>query len=78
MPKGADTKDTKAIKRLATGFLKLLFPHIIRAKDIGIAGFEENYLKPAKRMRSIIRKQFHIMDHEYPDTIPEIKCAGGS
>lgn len=74
IPKGADTRDTEAIKRLCTGFLKLLFPHVLSVNDADIEQFEEYCLKPALHMRSIIRKQLHIMDAEYPDSIPEIKC----
>lgn len=72
VPKGADTRDTEAIKRLATGFLKLLFPHAVTGADIDPRDFDEHCLKPAKYMRGIIRKQLHLMDNEYPDTIPDI------
>lgn len=77
VPKGADTRDTEAIKRLATGFLKLLFPHAISSGAIDPRDFEEHCLTPAKNMRSIIRKQLHIMDGEYSDTVPEITCNFG-
>jgi ATP-dependent Lon protease len=75
VPKGADTRDTEAIKRLATGFLKLLFPHSLIAEEVNIIEFEEYCLKPAMSMRSIIRKQLHIMDSEYSEGIPEVRCA---
>jgi ATP-dependent Lon protease len=78
VPRGADTRDTEAIKRLATGFLKLLFPHAVTARDIKPAAFEEYCLNPAKAMRGIMRKQLHIMDPEYADTIPEIKISNVS
>lgn len=74
VPKGADTRDTEAIKRLATGFLKLLFPHAVTPADIDLKDFDEHCLKPAKSMRLIIRKQLHLMDGEYEDSIPEIAC----
>lgn len=72
VPKGADTRDTEAIKRLSTGFLKLLFPSVRSAKDIQPTEFETYCLTPAKRMRGIIRKQLHLMDSEYASQLPEI------
>ena len=74
VPKGADTRDTEAIKRLATGFLKLFFPHVLVLKEVKISDFEEYCLKPACKMRAIIRKQLHIMDLEYQENIPDIEC----
>lgn len=74
VPKGADTRDTEAIKRLATGFLKLLFPHALSINEIEINQFNEYCLNPARLMRATIRKQLHLMDAEYADTLPEIKC----
>ena len=73
IPKGADTRDTEAVKRLSTGFMKLLFPHAINGETISVDEFKEYCLKPAVNMRSIIRKQLHIMDiKEYSEQIPDI------
>jgi ATP-dependent Lon protease len=74
VPKAADTRDTEAIKRLATGYLKLLFPHTLSADEVDRQQFEEYCLKPARNMRAIIRKQLHLMDSEYAKEIPDIKC----
>ncbi|MCL6557552.1 MAG: BREX system Lon protease-like protein BrxL [Firmicutes bacterium] len=74
VPKGADTRDTEAIKRLTTGFLKLFFPHVLSIDDLDINEFIEYCLNPACLMRSTIRKQLHLMDSEYTDSLPEIKC----
>jgi len=74
VPRGADTRDTEAIKRLATGFLKLFFPNAVSSDEIAIEDFDQYCLQPAKSMRSIIRKQLHVMDREYRDTLPDIKC----
>lgn len=74
IPKGADTRDTEAIKRLTTGFLKLLFPNALIVDGVSVEDFQEYCLKPSKHMRSIIRKQLYIMDAEYRDTIPDIEC----
>lgn len=54
-----DIRDTKAIQRLACGFLKLLFP------DPSVATlelFDKNCLQPAIQLRSNIRRQLSIMD----------------
>ncbi|WP_034634735.1 BREX system Lon protease-like protein BrxL [Desulfofundulus thermocisternus] len=75
VPKGADTRDTEAIKRLTTGFLKLLFPHALSINDIKIDEFMEYCLNPARLMRATIRKQLHLMDSEYTEAVPEIRCA---
>jgi ATP-dependent Lon protease len=74
VPKGADTRDTEAIKRLATAFLKLLFPNVISSENIEIEIFDKFCLESAKSMRAIIRKQLHIMDSEYGVNLPDIKC----
>jgi len=74
VPKGADTRDTEAIKRLATGFLKLFFPHIHSVDALEVGEFTEYCLDPARLMRATIRKQLHLMDNEYSDALPEIKC----
>ena len=34
LPDKADTRDTEAVKRLATAYLKLLFPHVRKVNDI--------------------------------------------
>ena len=34
IPKNADTRDTKAILKIATGYLKLLFPHITNENEL--------------------------------------------
>jgi len=78
VPEGSDTRDTEAIKRLATGFLKLLFPHVISTADIDIDMFSLFCLTPAKQMRAVIRRQLHIMDSEYLDGIPDIQCGVSS
>ncbi len=71
--KKADTRDVSAIKRLATAYLKLLFPHVRSASDINREEFEGFCLKPAIEKRGIIRKQLHVMDLEYKEYLPEIR-----
>lgn len=75
IPKNAATRDTEAIKRICTGFLKLLFPHVKAAEEISETDFESYCLRPAKEMRSIIKTQLGILDFgEFgQSTIPDIK-----
>lgn len=60
-----DTRDTEAIKRIATGYLKLLFPHVRSPKDINSLEFTKYCLRPATKMRQIIKMQLGILDTEY-------------
>lgn len=74
IPERADTRDTEAILRIATGYLKLLFPHVQKKEDMKPRDFRTYCLKPAIEMRSIIKIQLGILD---PDefggkTVPDI------
>ena len=73
IPRDADTRDTTAIKRLSTAYLKLLFPHAKKADELQKEEFDEFCLKPAIEKRGIIRKQLSMMDSEYKEELPEIK-----
>ena len=75
VPKNAATRDTEAIKRICTGFLKLLFPHVNSAEQISTTDFETYCLRPAKEMRGVIKAQLGILDFgEFGQaTIPDIK-----
>ena len=73
IPKNADTRDTKAILKICTAYLKLLFPHVRDEKDIDKKDFETYCLKPAIKMRKIIKEQISLMDSEFNSTLPEIK-----
>ncbi|MGI9862649.1 BREX system Lon protease-like protein BrxL [Moorella naiadis] len=73
VPGSGDTRDTTAIKRICSGFMKLLFPHVKRVEDIDKEEFRMYCLAPAIQMRSIIKCQLHLMDSEYSSTVPEIK-----
>lgn len=61
-PKGADTRDTEAILRLCTAYIKLLFPHIIDPDKIDKGEFKRYCLRPAVQMRTIIRQQLQRID----------------
>ena len=64
-PKSADTRDTAAVLRLCTAYLKLLLPHVtsvaaMTAQDID--DFRRYCLRPAVAMRTAIRRQLQILD----------------
>lgn len=61
-PQNSDTRDTEAVLRLTTAWLKLLFPHIKSADDISNVEFANWCLEPAVNMRAIIRKQLARID----------------
>ena len=65
VPDGADTRDTEAVKRIATAYLKLLFPHVQSANDISARDFKRYCLDRARKMRDTIRYQLGLLDVEY-------------
>ena len=65
LPDGADTRDTEAVKRICTAYLKLLFPNVRSPKDITMHNFNLYCLRPACKMRGIIKTQLGILDIEY-------------
>lgn len=65
VPEAADTRDTEAVKRIATAYLKLLFPNVREAKDISVADFNRYCLRRARMMRDTIKTQLGILDVEY-------------
>ena len=65
LPKNADTRDTEAIKRICTAFLKLLFPHVRQSSELVAAEFNKYCLQPAMEMRRVIKTQLGIIDNEF-------------
>lgn len=61
----ADTRDVKAVKRIASAYLKLLFPHYQKLEDVDREMFEKYCLKPAIHMRQIVKTQMGIIDEEF-------------
>ena len=61
-PESADTRDTEAILRLCTAYVKLLFPHVRKPNEIEANEFYRYCLAPAIKMRTIIRRQLQIID----------------
>lgn len=57
-----DTRDTEAIKRICTAFLKLLFPQVRSASDVNPFEFKRYCLDPAMDMRSVIKYQLGLLD----------------
>lgn len=75
VPKAADTRDTEAIKRLCTGFLKLFFPHVTDINELNPEEFVNYCLNPAISMRAAIKKQLNIIDIEFRGkNVPDITC----
>lgn len=74
VPEKSDTRDTEAIKRICTAYLKLLFPNVQHPEDIPSRDFNMFCLKPAIEMRSIIKIQLGILDPEEfgGKTVPEL------
>ena len=74
LPKNSATRDTEAIKRICTAYLKLLFPNATNVAKVNIEEFETYCLEPAKEMRRVIKTQLGIMDRgEFGGkTIPDI------
>lgn len=65
VPEAADTRDTEAVKRIATAYLKLLFPNVRKAEDISARDFNRYCLRRACAMRATIKMQLGILDSEY-------------
>ena len=73
IPQKADTRDTTAIKKLSSAYLKLLFPHVEKPGDISREDFYNFCLKPALEKRGIIRKQISLIDSEFSEDLPVIE-----
>ncbi len=65
VPEAADTRDTEAVKRIATAYLKLLFPQVRSAGDIEPDDFRRYCLSRAMKMRDTIKYQLGQLDTEY-------------
>ena len=65
VPEAADTRDTEAIKRIATAYLKLLYPNVRETSDITTRDFNRYCLRRACAMRATIKMQLGILDLEY-------------
>ena len=75
VPNDADTRDTKAVKRITTAFVKLLFPCWDNVDKVDKELFKKYCLQPAVEMRKIIKTQLGLMDIEFKKKpMQEFKC----
>ncbi len=65
-----DMRDRKAITRLASAYLKLIFPNL----KVEQSEFNEYCVKPAVALRQRVRDELHKMDSEYAKV--DIQVAG--
>ena len=77
--KDADLRDVKAVKKLATAYAKLLFPHIKNLESLSeierqefVDMYEKYCLAPAVEKRSIVRMQCHLLDKEFQAEMPRL------
>lgn len=63
-PKDTDMRHIVAVKRMATAYLKLLFPQVKDASEIDKEAFNLYCLQPSIRRRDIIRAQCSLLDKE--------------
>lgn len=75
-----DLRDLNAVKKVATAYAKLLFPHIRTIRQFtpeALTRFKDAYntycLQPAIKRRSIIRQQCHMIDREYSTEMPNFR-----
>ena len=75
----AYVRHTEAVKRIATAYLKLLFPNVRSVNDVNPKEFMKYCLRPAIKMRKIIWRQLSILDSEYKNEdkqMPEFTLKG--
>ena len=68
--KNADTRDFNAVKRIAVGYMKLLFPHWTSVDKVDLVEFDLYCLQPAIRRRGIVKEQCHYIDPEFKTAMP--------
>ena len=61
-------RDQQAIQKSASGFLKILYPHL----DLTLMDYQRDCLEPAIRLRQIVREQMYYLDDEYKQNGKEI------
>jgi len=62
----SDLRDKKAIMKMTSGFLKLLFPNLEQVTD---SVYIKHCLEPAIALRQRVRDQLHYLDPEYKNYI---------
>lgn len=76
IPKNADTRDTNAVIKMCSAYLKLLYPNVRTASDINPKEFKMMCFDPAFAKRRIIRQQLAAIDREFTDKMPDISVRG--
>lgn len=71
-----DMRDSKAVKRIASAYMKLLFPHWRNVEDVNRQEFEIFCLNPAINRRGIIKQQCHFIDPEFKMQMSGISLKG--
>jgi ATP-dependent Lon protease len=62
----SDLRDKKAIMKMTSGYLKLLFPNLTTVTD---ADFIKHCLEPAISLRQRVRDQLHYLDPEFKNYV---------
>jgi len=65
---GITIRDQNAIYKSASGFLKILYPHL----ELTLSDFEYDCFKPALQMRQAIRTIMYNLDDEFRQSGKEI------
>ena len=75
IPAKADTRHLNAVKRIATAYCKLLFPHITNVDDLDKYEFDRYCLQPAIHRRDQVRRQCANIDNEssFSQPMPDIR-----
>ena len=68
----AGMREFTAVKRIATAYIKILFPHWTTIEDVNLDEFDTFCLQPAIHRRGIIQQQCHYIDPEYKAEMPAI------
>lgn len=68
--RNTDMRDFNAVKRIATGYMKLLFPHWTKVEDVKLEEFDMYCLQPAINRRGIVKAQCHNIDPEFKTQMP--------
>lgn len=75
-----DLRDKKAVRRIASAYHKLLFPHVRSMAELTEeerVNFKQHYatycLQPAVASRQIIRQQCHLIDKEFRPEMGEFR-----
>lgn len=75
IPPKADTRHLNAVKRIATAYCKLLFPHITSVENLDKETFNIFCLQPALHRRDLVRQQCSNIDKEssFSKPMPDIR-----